>query len=154
MYSIFSFGKIYELKWSEVHNCYIKLYMMWMLRALWLVVAHDLSEDTYIGDITGNLFFLFCSKRRAVLKLFVSLFRFKASESLEKYLSRSYIQRKSMEKRRHKALLTTWERLNYKKFSQLPSCVIASRSSLCCKMFSPSSTFCFEHEKTLFKKRF
>ena len=30
---------------------------MWMLRALWLVVAHDLSEDTYIGDITGNLFF-------------------------------------------------------------------------------------------------
>ena len=26
-----------------------------MLRALWLVFAHDLSEDRYMNDVTGNL---------------------------------------------------------------------------------------------------
>ena len=61
--------------------------------------------------------------------------------------SRSYLQRRKMEKRRQKELLT-WECLNYKKSSQqLPSCVIAMRDSLFCKMFSP--LFCFEQEKTL-----
>ena len=33
--------------------------MMWMPRALWLVVAHDLLEDLYIDYVTGNLFFVF-----------------------------------------------------------------------------------------------
>ena len=57
---------------------------MWMLRALWLVVAHDLLEYRYMDDVTGNLFSLFCSTWRAVLKMFVRLFRIKASEILEK----------------------------------------------------------------------
>ena len=35
--------------------------MMWMLRALWLVVAHDLLEYRYMDDVKGNLFSLFCS---------------------------------------------------------------------------------------------
>ena len=57
---------------------------MWKLRALWLVVAHDLSEDRYMDDVTENLFWLFCWTWRAVLKMFVRLFRIKASEILEK----------------------------------------------------------------------
>ena len=53
-----------------------------MLRASWLVVAHDLSE--YMDDGTRNLFSLFCSTWRAVLKMFVKLLRIKSSELLEK----------------------------------------------------------------------
>ena len=46
---------------------------------------------------------------------------------LRKKLSRSYLQRRKMEKRRPKKLLTTWQCLNYKKTSQqLPSCVFAT----------------------------
>ena len=51
-----------------------------------MVVTYDLSENRYIDDVTGNLFFLFCSTWRAVLKMFVRLFRIKASESREKRL--------------------------------------------------------------------
>ena len=40
---------------------------MWMLRALWLVVVHDLSEYRHMDDVTGNLFSLFCSTWHAVL---------------------------------------------------------------------------------------
>ena len=55
----------------------------------------------------GNLFSLFCSTWRAVLKMFVRLFRIKASESLEKRLSKSYLQRRKMEERREKELFAT-----------------------------------------------
>ena len=48
---------------------------MWILRALWLVVAHDLLEYRYMDDVTGNLFPLLCSTWRAVLKMFVWLFQ-------------------------------------------------------------------------------
>ena len=58
--------------------------MMWILRALWLVVAHDLSEYRYMDDITRNLLFFVLFNWRAVLKMFVRLFPIKASESLEK----------------------------------------------------------------------
>ena len=55
---------------------------------------------------------------------------------LQKKFSRSYLQRRKMEKRRSKRLLTTRQCLNYKKSSQqLPSCVFATRDSLFCKMF-------------------
>ena len=37
--------------------------------------------------VRGNLFSLFCSTWRAVLKMFVKLFRIEASESLEKSLA-------------------------------------------------------------------
>ena len=67
---------------------------------------------------------------------------------LRKKFSRSYLQRRKMEKRRPKKLLTTWQCLNYKKSSQqLPSCVFATRDSLFCKMFS--LLFFFEQEKTV-----
>ena len=66
----------------------IRLYtMMWMLPALWLVIAYDLSHYRYIDHATGNLFSLFCSTWRAVLKMFLRLFRIKESESLEKSLA-------------------------------------------------------------------
>ena len=109
---------------------YIKIYtMMWKLCALWLWSIRGQIQ----GWRHGNLVFF-------VL--------FKMARGFEN-LSRSYLQRTKMEKRRHKELFTTWERLNYTKFSQqLPSCVIATRDSLFCKMFSPSLIF-FEREKTL-----
>ena len=65
-----------------------------------------------------------------------------------KKLSKSYLQRRKMEKQREKEFFTTKACLTYKKSSQqLPSCVIVTRDSLFCKMFSP--LFCFEQEKTL-----
>ena len=118
---------------------------MWMLRALWLVVAHDLSEYRYIDDVTRSLVCLFCSTWRAVLKMFVRLFRIKASWILRKKFNRSYLQETKMEKRGQKELLTTLECLNYKK--SLPSCFIASRDSPFSKMFSP--LFYFAQEKAL-----
>ena len=121
---------------------------MWMLCALWLVIAVDLLEYRYMNDITRNLFSLFCSTWHAVLKMLVRLFRIEASESYGKKFSRSYLQGRKMEKRRPKKLLTTWQCLNYKKSSQqLPSCVFATRDSLFCKMFS--LLFFFEQEKTV-----
>ena len=67
-----------------------------------------------------------------------------------KKLIKGYLQRRKMEKRREKELFTTEECLNYNKSSQqLPSCVIAKRDSLFCKMFSP--LFWLEQEKTLKK---
>ena len=73
-----------------------------------------------------NLFSLFCSTWRAVLKVFVRLFRTKASETLEKCLRGGIL--KKMEKRRQKEFLTTWGCVNNKKSSQqFPSCVIATR---------------------------
>ena len=118
---------------------------MWMLRALWLVVAHDLSEYRYIDDVTRSLVCLFCSTWRAVLKMFVRLLRIKASWILRKKFNRSYLQETKMEKRGQKELLTTLECLNYKK--SLPSCFIASKDSPFSKMFSP--LFCFAQEKAL-----
>ena len=61
--------------------------MMWMLRALWLFIARDLFEYRYMDDATGNLLSLFCSTWFVVLKMFVTLFRIKANESLEKCLA-------------------------------------------------------------------
>ena len=63
---------------------YISLYMMWMLHALWLVVAYDLLEYRDMDDISGNLFTLFCWTWHAVLKMFLRLFWIKGSESLQK----------------------------------------------------------------------
>ena len=58
-----------------------------MLRALWLVVAHDLLEYRYMDGVSENLFSLFCSTWHAVLKMFVRLFRIEASESFGKRIA-------------------------------------------------------------------
>ena len=78
---------------------------MWMLRALWLVVAHDLLEYRYMDDVTGNLFSLFCSTWRAVLKMFVRLFLIKASESHEKNLAKAIYKEKKWRKGEKKSSL-------------------------------------------------
>ena len=128
--------------------CYYSLYND--VNAMRVVIGrrHDLSEYRYMDDVTRNLVCLFCSTWRAVLKMFVRLFRIKASEILEKSSTGAIYKKKKMEKRGQKELLTTLECLNYKKSSQqLPSCFIAMRESPFCKMFSP--LFRFEQEKTL-----
>ena len=51
---------------------------------LWLVIAHDLLEYSYMNDVTGNLFSLFCSTWRGVLKMFVRLFRIKQMKASKK----------------------------------------------------------------------
>ena len=53
-----------------------------------MAVARDLLGYRYMDDVTGNLFSLFCATSRAVLKMFVTLFRIKASESLAKKLAK------------------------------------------------------------------
>ena len=82
-----------------------------MLRTLQLVVAHDLLEYRYMDDVTGNVFSLFFSTWRAILKMFVRLIWIQASETLEKKLARAictiYITKKKMEKKRQKELFTT-----------------------------------------------
>ena len=123
--------------------------MMWILHAVLLVVAYDLLEYRYVGDIMGNLFLLFCSTFTVVI-MFVRLFQAKASEKLKKkgLAGAIILQKRKVEKRRRKELLTTWECLNHKQsLQQLPSCVISTRHSLFFKMFLP--LFCFEQEKTL-----
>ena len=114
-----------------------------------MVVAHDLSEYRYMDDVTRNLFSLFCSTWRAVLKMFVRFsFGLKQVKSLKKVQHEVITIERKMEKRVQKKILSTLECLNYKKSSQqLPSCFIAMRYSPFCKMFSPS--FCFEQEKSL-----
>ena len=123
--------------------------IMWILHAVLLVVAHDLLEYRYVGDVMGNLFLLFCSTFTVVI-MFVRLFQAKASEKLKKkgLAGAIILQKRKVEKRRRKELLTTWECLNHKQsLQQLPSCVISTRHSLFFKMFLP--LFCFEQEKML-----
>ena len=121
--------------------------MMWMLRALWFVVAHDLLEYRYTDDVTGNLFSLFCSTWHAVLKMFVRLFRIVASEWFGKSLA-GFIYKEEKWRNGEKKILTTCQCLNYKKSSQqLPSCVFTTRDSLFYKMFS--LLFFFEQAKTV-----
>ena len=44
-----------------------------------------------MDDVTGNVFSLFCSTWRAILKMFVRLIWIQASESREKKISKSYL---------------------------------------------------------------
>ena len=71
-----------------------------------MVVAHDLLEYRYMDDVTGNLFSLFCSTWRAVVKMFVSLFRIEPVKASKKF-SRGSLQKRKMEKRSQKEFLTT-----------------------------------------------
>ena len=55
-----------------------------------------------LDDVTGNVFSLFCSTWRAILKMFVRVTWIQASESLEKKLARAictiYITKKKWRK--------------------------------------------------------
>ena len=127
---------------------YIYLYNDVNATRLWLVVAYDLSEYRYIDDVRGNLFSLFCSTWGAVLKMFVRLFRIKASKSLEKRWAGAIYKKEKWRKGDKKSSWVLKNPQTYKKSSQqLPSCVITTRDSLFCKVFSP--LFCFVQEKKL-----
>ena len=57
-----------------------------------------------MDDVMGDLFSLFCSTWRAVLKTFLRLFRIKASESLEKTLPELFTKQENREKESKRAL--------------------------------------------------
>ena len=61
--------------------------MMWILRALWLVVAHDLLEYRYMDDVTGNLFIFVLFKMAWGFENVCEIISYKASENLEKRLA-------------------------------------------------------------------
>ena len=95
-------------------------------------------------------FLCFVQHNARFWKCLWDFFGFKRVKTSKKF-SRSYLQRRKMEKRKKK-LLTTWECLNYKKSSQQsPSCVLSTRDSLFCKMFSP--LFSLVQEKTRKEKK-
>ena len=57
--------------------------MMWMLGALWLVVAHD-TDTAYMDDVMGNLFpFLVFNKWCTILKCLWDYFRLKQVKALK-----------------------------------------------------------------------
>ena len=74
-----------------------------MLRALRLVVAHDLLEYRYIDDVTGNFFLCFV-QHGARVKIFVRLFMIKASEGLVKRLAGAIYKEENGETETKRAL--------------------------------------------------
>ena len=114
-------------------------------------MGHELLEYRYMDDVTGNLFNLFCSKWRAVLKILVRLFRIKHLKASKKAKQELFTKRKNGE-RETKRVLDNLRKLKLQEIFTtvaIASCVIATRDSLFCKMFSP--LFWFEQEKTLKK---
>ena len=112
-------------------------------------MGHELLEYRYMDDVTGNLFNLFCSKWRAVLKILVRLFRIKHLKASKKAKQELFTKRKNGE-RETKRVLDNLRKLKLQEIFTtvaIASCVIATRDSLFCKMFSP--LFWFEQEKTL-----
>ena len=85
-------GQTIKAPWGKRHYfgtignkvCYYSLYNDVNATRVVIGRRHDLSEYRYMDDVTRNLVCLFCSTWRAVLKMFVRLFRIKASEILEK----------------------------------------------------------------------
>ena len=80
--------------------------------------------------------------------MFVRLFRIKASKILEKRWAGAIYKNEKWRKGDKKSSWVLKNPQTYKQSSQqLLSCVVATRDSLFCKMFSP--LFCFEPEKKL-----
>ena len=142
------FWKGYNFSWKSVNTIQFST-TMWMLGALWLVVAHDLSEYRYMDDVTRNMFSLFCSTWRAVLKMFVGLFRIKASEILEKSSTGgNYNRKKKWRKGDKKKTLDYFRMPKLREIFTTAAIVFHRYERLAVlQMFSP--LFCFEQEKTL-----
>ena len=91
----------------------------------------------------------FVLKWRAVLTILVRLFRIKQVKASKKVKQDLFTKRK-IEERETKRVLDYLRKLKLQEIFTtvaIASCVIATRDSLFCKMFSP--LFCFEQEKTL-----
>ena len=76
----------------------------------------------YMNNVRGNLFSLLCLTWRALFKMLWDYFGLSKWKPRKKF-SRSYLQRRKIEKRRQKELLTTWEGLKYKKSSETAAIV-------------------------------
>ena len=88
-------------------------------------MGHELLQYRYTDDVTGNLFNLFCSKWRAVLKILVRLFRIKHLKASKKAKQELFTNRKNRERETKRVLDNL--RLNYNKcLQQLPSHSVSS----------------------------
>ena len=67
-------------------------------------MGHELLEYRYMDDVTGNLFNLFCSKWRAVLKILVRLFRIKQVKASKKDKQELFTKRKNEERETKRVL--------------------------------------------------
>ena len=122
--------------------------MMRILRSLWLVVAHDLSEYRYMDDVSRNLLFCFCSTGARFWKC-LRLFRIKESEKFEKS-STGAIYKKEKYRNGAKKALDYFRMPKLQEIFTTAAIVFHRYERLAVlQMFSPS--FCFEQEKTLKK---
>ena len=120
---------------------------MWKLRALRLVVALDLSWYRHMDDVTETCF-LFVQHGARFWKCLWDYFGLKRVKASEKILAGTIYKEEKWRNWDEQISCSTWECQNYKKSSQqLLSCVITTRDSLVCHMFS--LLFCFEQKKTL-----
>ena len=132
-------------------TCNVLNFIQWCecyARCDWSLPMIYQSADTYRWR-HGKV----CSTWGAILKMFVRLFRIKASESLEKRWAGAIYKEEKWRNGDKKSSWVLKNPQNYKKSSQqLPSCVIAARDSLFCKMFSP--LFCVLSKKRSWKLNF
>ena len=103
----------------EKSLCWRKIWPGWLFNFKWwcesmpAVIGHypwciRTYRYMYVDEVMENLFSLYCSTWHAVRKCLWDFFRLSKWKP-QKKLSRSYLQRKKMEKRRQKEFLTTWE---------------------------------------------
>ena len=118
---------------------------MWMLRALWLVIAHNLLEYRYMDDVIGNFVFFVLLNTACCFENVWEIISDKTSESLQKSLAGAVYK-----ERKQKELSTTWECLNCKKSSQRTIATVCHRYE---RLSDKSKTFLrlfyFERVKAL-----
>ena len=110
-------------------------------------MGHELLEYRYMDDVTGNLFNLFCSKWRAVLKILVRLFRIKQVKASKKVKQELFTKRK-IEERETKRVLDNLRKLKLQEVFTtvaIASFVIVRETRCFAK--------CFRHYFGLSKKR-
>ena len=90
------------IQWCECYAC-----CDWSLPMIYF-------EYSYMDDVTENLFSLFRTTWRAVLKRFVRLFRIKQVKASKEVWHELFTKKGKREKRRQKQFLTTWDRLAHK----------------------------------------
>ena len=81
------------------------------IRALWLVVAHDLPENIHTNDVTGSLFSLFCPTWRAILKVFARLFRIKQVKASKIDYQELFTSKEEKKKQRQNVAFVSWNML-------------------------------------------
>ena len=88
-----------------------------MLRALWLVVAHDLLEYIHMDYVTGELFSFVLSNMARGFENVCEIISNWASEGLEKSLAGA-VYKQEKEETKAKVFLSVWKCLNWNKSSK------------------------------------